>query len=132
MKASSSVPARSFAQQVTFLYTRDLLATASFYEDLLGLPLILDQGACRIYRVAQGAFLGFCQRADAPAPTAGIIVTLVTEAVDGWYAHLVAQGVVFEKPPTLNPTYNIYHCFLPRPERVSAGDSALRGSGLAA
>lgn len=105
----------AFDQQVTFLYTRDLTATARFYEDGLGLGLVLDQGACRIYRVSGDAFLGFCQADDAPEQPAGIIVTLVADDVDSWYARLQEQGVAFEKPPALNPTYNIYHCFLRDP-----------------
>jgi catechol 2,3-dioxygenase-like lactoylglutathione lyase family enzyme len=44
-------------QQVTFLYVRDLEASTRFYGELLGLPLALDQGVCRIYRVAAGAFI---------------------------------------------------------------------------
>ncbi|HRQ39548.1 MAG TPA: hypothetical protein PLD25_16700 [Chloroflexota bacterium] len=35
-------------QQVTFLVTTDLAATAVFYETILQLPLALDQGVCRI------------------------------------------------------------------------------------
>ena len=104
-----------FDQQVTFLYTRDLTATARFYEEVLGLGLVLDQGTCRIYRVSADGFLGFCERAEAPERPAGLIVTLVTEDVDGWHARLVACGVVFEKAPAFNPTYNIYHCFLRDP-----------------
>ena len=38
-----------FDQLVTFLYTRDLEQSAVFYGETLGLPLVLDQGACRIY-----------------------------------------------------------------------------------
>ncbi len=104
-----------FDQQVTFLYTRDLDATARFYEETMGLPLVLDQGTCRIYRVSADGFVGFCQRAEAPEEPAGIIVTLVTEDVDGWHARLRARGVAFEKAPALNPAYNIYHCFLRDP-----------------
>ena len=104
-----------FDQQVTFLYTLDLATTARFYEQVLGLSLVLDQGTCRIYRVSADGFLGFCQRAEAPERPAGIIVTLVTEDVDGWYARLSARGVAFEKAPALNPDYNIYHCFLRDP-----------------
>ena len=104
-----------FDQQVTFLYTRDLDATARFYEETMGLPLVLDQGTCRIYRVSADGFLGFCQRAEASEQPAGIIVTLVTEDVDGWHARLVARGVQFEQPPALNPRFNIYHCFLRDP-----------------
>lgn len=101
-------------QQVTFMYTADLKTTAHFYETVLGLPLVLDQGTCRIYRVSNSGFIGFCQRDDAAKPD-GIIVTLVTQEVDAWYAYLQEQGVSFEKPPQLNPAYNIYHCFLRDP-----------------
>jgi len=99
----------------TFLYTRDLAATAHFYEDLMGLPLALDQGDCRIYRVAEHGFLGFCQRDEAPMDPGGIILTLITEEVDDWYAYLVAHGVTFEEQPVFNPRYEIYHCFLRDP-----------------
>ncbi len=102
-------------QQVTFLYTRDLETTARFYEDVMALDLILDQGSCRIYRVSGDSFLGFCQREEAPQPPQGVIFTFVTTAVDAWYEFLSGQGVVFEKPPALNPTYNIYHCFVRDP-----------------
>jgi len=105
-----------FDQQVTFIYTRDLAASAAFYEGILGLPLRLDQGSCRIYQTGHAAFLGICERADAPSGhKAAIIITLVTPDVDGWYARLVAQGVVIEHPPKHNPIYNIYHFFLRDP-----------------
>jgi catechol 2,3-dioxygenase-like lactoylglutathione lyase family enzyme len=102
-------------QQITFLYTRNLTQTAHFYEDVLGLPLVLDQGTCRIYSTSSDSYLGFCQSAEAPEQPVGIIVTLVTEEVDQWYLHLRANDVVFEKPPAINPEYNIYHCFLRDP-----------------
>ena len=105
----------SFDQQITFLHTRDLEATARFYEDILGLPLALDQGDCRIYRVSQGGYVGFCRRAAAPEQPSGVILTLVTPDVDGWYRRLVDLGIAFEKPPALNPKYDIYHCFLRDP-----------------
>jgi catechol 2,3-dioxygenase-like lactoylglutathione lyase family enzyme len=102
-------------QQVTFLYTRDLPATAHFYQEVIGLELVLDQGDCRIYRASRGGYIGFCKRQEAPKEPVGIILTLVTPEVDEWYHHLSHQGVVFEKPPTLNPQYQIYHCFLRDP-----------------
>ena len=99
---------------ITFLATVDLGATARFYEDVLGLALALDQGTCRIYRVRDGAFIGFCERDETPSPD-GVIVTLVTDDVDGWHERLTARGVAFEKPPALHPKYQIYHCFLRDP-----------------
>jgi catechol 2,3-dioxygenase-like lactoylglutathione lyase family enzyme len=102
-------------QQVTFLYTRDLSATARFYEEIMGLPLILDQGSCRIYRISNDAFLGFCHSDTAPEQPEGIIVTFATRQVDEWYRHLTQHGVSFEKPPAHNPKFNIYHCFVRDP-----------------
>jgi catechol 2,3-dioxygenase-like lactoylglutathione lyase family enzyme len=103
-----------FDAQVTFLYTADFEAAVAFYEETLELPLALDQGGCRIYRASGDGFISVCRRAE-PAPTDGVIVTFVTEDVDAWHARLVERGVVFEKPPTLNAEYNIYHCFLRDP-----------------
>ena len=102
-------------QQITFLYTPDLVTTAQFYEEILGLDLALDQETCRIYYTAPQAYLGICQRADAEIDPGNIIFTLVTPDVDGWYQMLVEKGVFFERPPALNPQYQIYHCFLRDP-----------------
>ena len=102
-------------QQVIFLYTRDLALTAQFYEQIMGLPLVLDQGNCRIYGVGAGGYLGFCRREETPAQPDTLILTIVTQEVDQWHLYLQAQGIDFEKPPTFNPNYNIYHCFLRDP-----------------
>lgn len=104
-----------FDYPLTFLYTRDLAATDHFYREILGLELARDQGTCRIYRVGTSGFVGFCQRDDAPEQPTGVILTFVTDDVDGWYESLRAKGVTFEKPPTPNPTYAIYHCFFRDP-----------------
>ncbi len=99
-----------FSSQVTFCYTADLPATARFYEQVLGLELSLDQGTCRIYRAAPTAHLGFCSRDEVPRPD-GVILTLVTDDVDGWAERLRSHGVALEKPPTRNEQYDIYHLF---------------------
>lgn len=104
----------AFTQFITFLATRDLARTDEFYTRVLGLPLVRDQGDCRIYRASAHAFIGFCERANA-IEARGVILTLVTDDVDGWYERLRAQGIAFEKPPTHNPRYGIYHCFLRDP-----------------
>ncbi len=103
--------------QITFLYTHDLAATARFYEDIMGLPLKLDQGSCRIYGVGGEAYIGFCQRSEAASSRDEdrVILTFVTPEVDAWYRHLSERGVAVEKPPQVNPKYNIYHCFLRDP-----------------
>ena len=103
-----------FDAGITFCYTRDLKTTSVFYEKALGLELVLDQGGCRIYKAALGSYLGFCER-DAEADKAGIILTLVTDDVDGWYERLLEQGVSVEEKPKHNPDYLIYHFFFRDP-----------------
>lgn len=105
----------SIEQQITFLYTHDLAATARFYEDVLGLMLVLDQGDCRIYRSGPDGYVGFCRRQAGPVEPQGLILTLVTSEVDAWHQFLMERGVTFENPPTFNPKYGIYHCFLRDP-----------------
>jgi catechol 2,3-dioxygenase-like lactoylglutathione lyase family enzyme len=99
------------AQQITFLDTRDLARTADFYERILGLRLARDQGTCRIYHVCGSAYLGFCRRDDAPAAAPRVVLTLVTDRVDEWCAHLEARGVEIVKAPAENPPYRIYNGF---------------------
>lgn len=102
-------------QQVTFLSTGDLETTTRFYEDILGLELVLDQGTCRIYRICEDSFLGFCQREGDVGGCSGVIFTFVTPEVDEWYQFLTDKKIEVEKPPAYNPTYNIYHLFFKDP-----------------
>lgn len=104
-----------FDSQITFVYVSDLERADRFYSVLLGLPLALDQGSCRIYQVTATAYLGLCQRPTVQA-TESVILTLVTEDVDGWHQKLRAADVPIDTPPTMNTTYHIYHLFVRDPD----------------
>jgi len=102
-------------EQITFLYTQDMGATAPFYETVLGLELTLDQGGCRIYHISgQKAYLGICERSQA-RPAEGVIFTFVTQEVDAWHERITAQGIECENAPKLNEEYGIYHFFVKDP-----------------
>lgn len=106
-----------FDQQVTFLYSRDLETSAVFYGETLELPLALDQGGCRIFQTSRDSFLGVCRCSEQrPVSPEGIIITLVSDDVDGWYERLKTKGVTFDTAPAENPDYNIYHFFLTDPD----------------
>ncbi len=112
----------SFAQTVTFLYADPAEESWRFYEEVLGLPLVQDQGTCRIYQAAAGAraFLGVCRArapraTDNPRAVGGVVFTFVTDDVDGCYARLQARGVAIAEPPSLSETYRVYHFFFRDP-----------------
>lgn len=105
-----------FEGQITFLPTADLAACAQFYETVLLLPLVVDQGTCRIYQVAGGGYLGFCRSDSAPPADDRLILTFVCEDVDSWHARLTAQGVATDGPPRENEQYQIYHFFARDPD----------------
>lgn len=123
--------------QITFVYCDDLERSARFYEDVLGLDLALDQGSCRIYRmIASSAYIGICQGASPPADGAGIILTLVTADLEGWYDKIIATGWQCDHPPRHNATYDITHFFLRDPagyrieiQRFSSADWDQSASG---
>ncbi len=106
----------NFDQLVTFLPVADLDRSRRFYEDTLGLELVLDQGDCRIYRVGAGdAFVGICAR-SAAAPSDGVMVTLVTSDVDAWHDRLIGAGVTCDRPPARNEQYSLHHAFYRDPD----------------
>ncbi len=103
---------KPFEQLITFLPSTDLQRTSDFYLNGLELPLVRDQGDCKIFRVSPAGFIGFCSRIEVPSPTRSIILTFVTNEVDEWFAKLVNAGALVDKPPTYNPKYAIYQAFV--------------------
>ena len=107
-----------FEQMITFIYVSDLDKTKIFYEKVMGFPLRLDRGKCRIVETNQkgGGLLGYCARDQKSAPADNLIITLVTSLVDEWYDYLTCCGVDIPEPPKLNLNYNIYHFFFSDPD----------------
>lgn len=105
----------TFDQQVTFLLVGDLERSTRFYRDVFGLPIVLDQGDCRILKVTESAFIGICERKGDRERNA-VLITLVTDDVDDRHERLTAAGVTCDKEPQLNPIYNVYHAFYRDPD----------------
>lgn len=81
---------------ITFFYYRDLPAAMRFYEDVLGLPLAIDQGWCKIYRICPGAHVGLVDEAkgmnkwQAKKP---VQLCIRVPDVDAWYGYVQEQGL---------------------------------------
>jgi catechol 2,3-dioxygenase-like lactoylglutathione lyase family enzyme len=99
-------------QSVTWVYTNDLDGTCDFYAGKLGLAQVLDQGQCRIYQMGPTGFLGVCRvRPGREKEPKGVVITFVTDDVDGWHAHLLARGVTPEGLPKHSEAFNVYAFF---------------------
>lgn len=107
-------------QQITFLYAEEPAASWRFYEDVLELPLVRDQGMVRIYGVDGGrAFLGICAArgpriSEDPRIAGGVMLTFVTEEVEAWHAFLTDKGLKVPAP-VFSQAHGITHFFFRDP-----------------
>ena len=101
--------------QITFLPSADLQRSRDFYEGVLSLELVTDQGTCHIYRVTNEAFVGVCIK-ETILSTDGVIITLVTDDVDEWCDRITAAGGQIDRGPDHNGQFGIYHAFLRDPD----------------
>ena len=101
--------------QITFLPTGDLSATDAFYQGLLGLPLVRDQGVCRIYATGAGAYLGFCDRGSALTDAHRVVLTLLVDDVAGAFVRLRAAGAEIVSPPAHSQRYAALSAFVRDP-----------------
>lgn len=98
---------------IIFYRTKKLEEISHYYQNVIGMELWLDQGACRIFR-HNNLLLGFCRCSE--ACDNGGFVTLffeTKEMVDALYGAF--RGVAMA-PPKENNTYRIYHFFMEDPE----------------
>lgn len=73
---------------ITFLYYRDLERAEAFYREILGLPLVIDQGFAKIFRLADGAHVGLVDEARGMNdwhPDKSVQLCLRVPDVDAWY-----------------------------------------------
>jgi catechol 2,3-dioxygenase-like lactoylglutathione lyase family enzyme len=103
-------------QYITFIYVKDLEITSQFYEKVMEFPLVLDQGKCRVVKIAGDTYLGYCAVSDRARGGEGVLLTLVTSQVDEWFEHLKDNGVNVLGEPKVNPEYGIYHFFFLDPD----------------
>ena len=108
----------TIASQITFLYYEDLDAAQQFYETVLGLELVEDQGWAKIYQVNGTAFVGLVDEAHGSLkaqPENAVIITFVVDDVPGWYQHLRENNVTILREYGRSDTIQIEYFFAEDP-----------------
>ena len=88
-------PAAPF-MAITFLYYRDLNRAETFYRDVLGLPLVIDQGFAKIFRLADGAHVGLVDEAKGMnnwQEDKCVQLCLRVEDMDAWHDWARLEGL---------------------------------------
>ncbi len=87
---------------ITFLYYKDLPTVARFYEEVLGLELVMDQGFAKIYKVAGSAHIGIVDETRGyhrANPIKPVEITMLVTDVDAWYQRVRTMGVTTLSEP---------------------------------
>jgi len=80
-----------FYSTVTWLYYKDVLAMQNFYENVLGLEVVADQGWAKIYKVSQTAFLGIVDERRGMhkfTDTKAVNVGFIIDDIEGWFNYV--------------------------------------------
>lgn len=81
---------------ITFFYYKDLERAASFYQDVMGFELAIDQGWSKIFKISGNAYLGVvdekkgAHRANVIKP---VELTICVDDPDAWYEHLKSKDI---------------------------------------
>lgn len=81
---------------ITFFYYDDIHVAAPFYENDLGLELVLDQGLARIYRIAGKCYFGIVDGNRGHLKhqeKSAVLLTIVAQDVEGWHKRMKEAGV---------------------------------------
>jgi len=101
---------------IVFTYTDDLSAASRFFGSVMELDLVVDQGACHIFRLSPSSYLGVCCLPDRPREKTGVTITIVSPDVDGWHRFLTGKGVRYVSGPAHSAEFGVYSSLFHSPE----------------
>jgi len=87
----SSVPeGLGFHSTITWLYYKDILAMQNFYQDVIGLELVADQGWAKIYKSSNTGFIGLVDERRGMhkfTEEKAVIVSFILDDLESWYEY---------------------------------------------
>lgn len=85
----------AFHASITWLYYQDLLAMQGFYEDVLGLELVADQGWTKIYKATNTGFIGLVDERRGMhnfTEDKAVNVSFIMKDLDGWFDYVKSKA----------------------------------------
>lgn len=76
---------------ITWLYYKDILAMQNFFQDILGLEMVADQGWTKIYQVSKTGFIGLVDEKRGMhsfTEQKGVTVSFFIDQIDEWFAYV--------------------------------------------
>lgn len=95
---------------ITFLYYVDLPRAMAFYENVMGLKLVIDQGWSKIYEVTSSGYIGLVDQARGSHrahPVKPVQICMRVAGVNAWHRYLLDEGITITKGPRDVPELKI-------------------------
>ncbi len=86
---------------VVWLYYKDILAAQRFYERIIGLNLLTDQGFAKVYSSSRTGFIGLVDEAQGLhrfSDEKAVTVCFFTDDIQSWFSHFKNAGVKLHTP----------------------------------
>lgn len=90
-----------FQGNILWMYYKDVPAAQRFYQDNMGLKMLVDQGYAKLYTSSPSGFVGLVDEAKGLhrfASQKAVNVGFITSKVDQWYDHLLKKGLKMRGP----------------------------------
>ena len=81
---------------IIWLYYKDLPAAQGFYEEILGLDLLVDQGFAKVYSLSKTGFIGLVDGAQGLhrfSEEKSVTISFFTDDVRSWFSHLKTNDI---------------------------------------
>lgn len=104
-EAAPAAQERNISEQVIFLYYSDIEEGARFYESILGFEPTFELYWVKIFKTNQGASVGLVDEKKGSLKSSGdkpVMLSWVTDDVDGWHEYLKEKGVKILSTPSNN------------------------------
>ena len=88
---STLPPGLGFNATVTWLYYKDLVAMQAFYEEVMGLRQVVDQGWAKVYQASRTGYVGLVDERrgmNTWTEKKAVNVSFLVDDLDGWFGYV--------------------------------------------